>query len=186
MWGTSKQHIELQNYKFRVSQFNLWRSQSGNDREMTTFPPGHHWEAKTKSALTTTTKLQQVWADNCEMTTFIESWNGRDMQRPYWLSLSENILWICYKNTWHMKLACSWLHIDTERIKVIQKWLKSDSNRTISKWLKLDSKVTSNPICESLSHFWVTWVTPSGVGPQEWLLSHFWVTLCVVRRTPTS
>ena len=42
MWGTSKQHMELQqprNYDFRVSQFDPLGSQSGNDREMTTSPP---------------------------------------------------------------------------------------------------------------------------------------------------
>ena len=44
VWGTSKQHMKLQqprNYDFRVSQFDPPRSQSSNDREMTTSPPGH-------------------------------------------------------------------------------------------------------------------------------------------------
>ena len=44
-WGTSKQHTKLQqprNYDFRVSQFDPLRSQSSNDRETTTSPPGHH------------------------------------------------------------------------------------------------------------------------------------------------
>ena len=44
-WGTSKQHMKLQqprNYDFRVSQFDPPKSQSSNDRETTTSPPGHH------------------------------------------------------------------------------------------------------------------------------------------------
>ena len=60
-WGTSKQHMKLQqprNYDFRVSQFDPPRSQSGNDRETTTSPAGHHWEANV--ALSTTAKLQQL------------------------------------------------------------------------------------------------------------------------------
>ena len=82
-WGTSKQHMKLQqarNYDFRVSQFNPPRSQSGNDREMTTSPPSHHRDAK--NALTTTAKLQQLRANSREMTTFAESCNDREMQRP--------------------------------------------------------------------------------------------------------
>ena len=42
------------------------RSQCGNDREMTTSPPGHH-------ALTMTAKLQQLRANSREMTTIAES-----------------------------------------------------------------------------------------------------------------
>ena len=37
------------------------RSQSGNDREIPTSPPGHHWEAKI--ALTTTAKLHKLRAN---------------------------------------------------------------------------------------------------------------------------
>ena len=40
MWGTSKQHMKLQqprNYDFRVSQFDPPSSRSGNDREMDDF-----------------------------------------------------------------------------------------------------------------------------------------------------
>ena len=70
-----------QNYNFRVSQFNSPRAQRGNDREMTTSPPGHHWEAKI--ALTTTAKLQQLRANNREMTTFAESCNDCEMQQPW-------------------------------------------------------------------------------------------------------
>ena len=55
------------------AHFNLPRPQSGNDREMTTSPPGHHWEAMV--ALTTTSKLQQLRANNSEMTTCTESYN---------------------------------------------------------------------------------------------------------------
>ena len=83
-WGTSKQHMKLQqprNYDFRVSQFDVPRSRSGNDREMMTSPPGHHREAKI--ALTTTAKLQQLRANSREMTTFAESCNDREMQRPW-------------------------------------------------------------------------------------------------------
>ena len=47
-------------------QFNLLRSQSGNSREMTTSPPGHHWEATV--APTTTAKRQQFRANSREMT----------------------------------------------------------------------------------------------------------------------
>ena len=82
-WGTSKQHMKLQqprNYDFRVSQFDPPRSQSGNDRETTTSPPGHHSEANV--ALTTTAKLQQLRVNSREMTTFAESCNDREMQRP--------------------------------------------------------------------------------------------------------
>ena len=46
-------------------QLNLLDSQGGNSREMTTSPPGHHWEVTV--ALTTTAKLQ-VWANSREMT----------------------------------------------------------------------------------------------------------------------
>ena len=69
-WGTSKQHMTLQqprNYDFQVSPLNLPRSQSGNDREMTTSPPSHHREANI--VLRTTGKLQQLRANNREMTT---------------------------------------------------------------------------------------------------------------------
>ena len=45
-------------------------SQSGNDREKTTSPPGHHWEEKI--ALTTTAELQQPRANSREMATFAE------------------------------------------------------------------------------------------------------------------
>ena len=79
-WGASKQHLKLQqprNYDFRVSLFNLPRSRIGNDREMTTSPPGHHREAKT--ALTTTAKLTTLRANNREMTAFAESCNNREM-----------------------------------------------------------------------------------------------------------
>ena len=90
-WGTSKQHMKLQqprNHDFRVSQFNLPRPQSGNDREMTTSPPGHRWEAnghlrEAKTALTTTAKLRQLRANSREMTTSAESCNDREMQRPW-------------------------------------------------------------------------------------------------------
>ena len=69
------------NYDFRVSQFDPPRSQSGNDHETTTSPPGHHWEANV--ALTTTAKLQQLRVNSHEMTTFAESCNDREMQRPW-------------------------------------------------------------------------------------------------------
>ena len=69
------------NYDFRVSQFDPPRSQSGNDRETMTSPPGHHWEADV--ALTTTAKLQQLRDNSREMTTFAESGNDREMQRPW-------------------------------------------------------------------------------------------------------
>ena len=90
-WGTSKQHVKLQqprNYDCRVSQFNLPTPQSGNDREMTTSPPGHHWEAnghlqEAKIALTMTPELQQLQANNREMTTSAESCNDREMQQPW-------------------------------------------------------------------------------------------------------
>ena len=78
-WGTSKQHMKLQqprNYDFRASQFDPPRSQSGNDRETTTSPPGHHWEANV--ALTTTAKLQQLRVNSREMTTFAESCSDRE------------------------------------------------------------------------------------------------------------
>ena len=74
LWGTSKQHMKLQqprNYDFRVSQFDPPRSQSGNDRETTTSPTGHHREANV--ALSTTAKLQQLRVNSREMTTFAES-----------------------------------------------------------------------------------------------------------------
>ena len=80
-WGTSKQHMKLQqprNYDFRVSQFDPPRSRSGNDREAT-FPPGHRWEANI--TLTTTAKLQQLRVNSREMTTSAESCNDREMQR---------------------------------------------------------------------------------------------------------
>ena len=83
-WGASKQRMKLQqprNYDFRVSRFDPPRSQSGNDRETTTSPPGHHWEANV--ALTTTAKLQPLRVNSREMTTFPESWNDREMQRPW-------------------------------------------------------------------------------------------------------
>ena len=79
-WGTSKQHMKLQqprNYDFRVSQFNPARFQGGNDREMTTSPPGHHWQARV--ALTTTAKLQQLGANSRDM----KSCNNRKTQRPW-------------------------------------------------------------------------------------------------------
>ena len=75
IWGTSKQHMKLQqprNYDFRVSQFDL------PVHERTTSPPGHHGEAK--FALKTTAKLQQLHANSREMTTFAESCNDREMQ----------------------------------------------------------------------------------------------------------
>ena len=71
-WNTSKLHMKAQqpqNYDFRVSQLNLPRCQSGNDCEMTTFPPAKHCEAIV--ALTTTAKLQQLQANNREMTTLL-------------------------------------------------------------------------------------------------------------------
>ena len=64
-----KQPMKLQqprNYDFGVSQFSLLGSQGGNSREMTTSPPGHHWEATV--ALTTAAKLQQFRANSREMT----------------------------------------------------------------------------------------------------------------------
>ena len=70
------------NYDFRASQFDPPRFQSGNDRETTTSPPGHHWEANV--ALTTTAKLQQLRVNRREMTTFAESCNDREMQRLKW------------------------------------------------------------------------------------------------------
>ena len=51
-------------------------SQSGNDRGTTTSPPGHRRAAKI--ALTTAAKLQQLRANNCEMTTFATSCNERE------------------------------------------------------------------------------------------------------------
>ena len=69
------------NYDFRASQLDPPRSQSGNDRETTTSPPGHHWEANV--ALKTTAKLQQLRVNSREMTTFAESRNDREMQRPW-------------------------------------------------------------------------------------------------------
>ena len=78
LWGTSKQPMKLQqprNYDFEVSQLNLLRSPSGNDRDMLTSPPGHHWEAVV--VLTTTAKLQQLRANNRETTTFC-----RILQQP--------------------------------------------------------------------------------------------------------
>ena len=66
------------------------KSQSGNDREMSISPPGHHSTAKI--ALTTTAKIQQWRADNCEMTTLLlflaESCNDREIQRR-WSDKSE-------------------------------------------------------------------------------------------------
>ena len=49
-------------------------SQRGNNREMTTSPPGHHREEII--ALTTAAKLQQLRANSHEMTTFAESCNN--------------------------------------------------------------------------------------------------------------
>ena len=66
------------NYDFHVSQFNTPRSQSGNDCEMMTSPPSHHWEAII--ALTTTAKLRQLRANSREMTTFAQSCN--DQRNP--------------------------------------------------------------------------------------------------------
>ena len=69
-WGTSKQHMKWQqpwNYDCWVSQFRLPRSQSGNDREMTTSPPGYHWEEKLHSQRPPrVTKLQQLRASSRE------------------------------------------------------------------------------------------------------------------------
>ena len=64
-----------------------------------------------------------------------------------------------------------------ERIKVTQKWLKSESTgpspdwaQVTQKWLRNDSNMGSGVAFESLlGHF--------GVGLPESLLSHFWVTL---------
>ena len=67
--ATPKQPMKLQqprNYDFGMFQFNLLGSQGGNSREMTTSPPGHHWEATV--ALTTAAKLQQFRANSREMT----------------------------------------------------------------------------------------------------------------------
>ena len=65
-WGTSKQHMKLQqprNYDFRVSQLNPPRCQSGNDREMTTSPTGHDWEAKIDPQRPPNSS-QQLWNDD--------------------------------------------------------------------------------------------------------------------------
>ena len=62
-----RQHMKLQqprNYDFQVSQFSLLRSRCTNDHELTTSPPGPHWEAMV--ALTTTAKVQQLRANNLE------------------------------------------------------------------------------------------------------------------------
>ena len=48
---------------------------------MTTSPPDHHREARI--ALTTTAKLQQLRANSREVTTFAESCNDRETQRPW-------------------------------------------------------------------------------------------------------
>ena len=69
------------NYDFRVPQFDPPRSQSGNDCGTTTSPLGHHREANV--ALTTTAKLQQLRVNSREMTTFAESCNNPEMQRPW-------------------------------------------------------------------------------------------------------
>ena len=64
LWDTSKQHMKLQqprNYDFRVSQFALPRSRSGNDREMTTSSFGHPWNSR--SAFTITAKFHLNWAN---------------------------------------------------------------------------------------------------------------------------
>ena len=53
-------------YDFWRFEFNLLGSQGGNNREMTTSPPGRYWEVTV--ALTTTAKLQQVRANSREMT----------------------------------------------------------------------------------------------------------------------
>ena len=72
-WGTSKQHMKLQqprNHDFRVSQFDPPRSQSSNDRETTTSPPGHLWEVLRGKCCThndrqtTTIASQQPWNDD--------------------------------------------------------------------------------------------------------------------------
>ena len=71
-WGEPKQPMKLQqprNYDIGMFQFNLLGSQGSNSREMTTSPPGHHWEATV--ALTTAAKLQKVhsqqpWNDESE------------------------------------------------------------------------------------------------------------------------
>ena len=55
------------NFEFGMFQFNLLGSQGGNSREMTTSPPGHHWEA-TVALITTAAKLQQFRANSREMT----------------------------------------------------------------------------------------------------------------------
>ena len=68
-WGNPRQPMKLhqpRNYDFEVFQFNLLVSQGGNSREMTTSPPGHHWEATV--ALTTAAKLLQFRANSREMT----------------------------------------------------------------------------------------------------------------------
>ena len=67
-WGTPKQPMKLQqprNYNFWIFQVNLLGSQCSSSRQMTTAPPGHHWEATV--ALTTTAKLQQLRANSREM-----------------------------------------------------------------------------------------------------------------------
>ena len=80
-WGTSKQHMKLQqprNYYFQVSQFDPPRSQSGNDREMTTKVATTVKRRLLHLAiieaqmitLTTTAKLQQLRVNSREMTTF--------------------------------------------------------------------------------------------------------------------
>ena len=67
-------------YDFRVSQFDPPRSQSGNNGETTTSLPGHDWEANI--TFTTTAKLQQLRVNSRDMTTFAETCNNREMQRP--------------------------------------------------------------------------------------------------------
>ena len=58
------------NRDFRVSQCDPLRSQSSNDRETTTSPPGHHWEVLRGKCCThndrqtTTTASQQPWNDD--------------------------------------------------------------------------------------------------------------------------
>ena len=92
-WGTSKQHMKVQqprNYDFRVSQFDPPRPQSGNDRETTTKVATTVKRRLLHLAiierqiftLTTTAKPQQLRVNSREMTTFAASCNDHEMQRP--------------------------------------------------------------------------------------------------------
>ena len=65
---------------------------------------------------------------------------------------------------------------NTERIKVTQKWLKSDSRVPTLEWPQV-GQVTQKWLENGVwSHFWVS-LGHLGVGMPEALLSHSWVTL---------